>query len=104
MQYKRWEIWLANVKFEDNPNVIKIRPVLVITPQDVFVLAHKMTGTERTKDYEVKNWQKSGLEKKTFIRVNIELQLRERDLLRKIGTLHPGDILGFQKHIDRLKK
>ena len=25
-----WEIWLAKVSFEDNPNVIKNRPVLIL--------------------------------------------------------------------------
>ncbi|MCL2226264.1 MAG: hypothetical protein FWB97_01350 [Oscillospiraceae bacterium] len=99
MQCKKWELWLAKVKYEDDPNTVKIRPVLIVAPQEVLVIAFKMTGTERIQDYKVKDWQGAGLDKETFIRVSLRLALQEHDLSSKIGMLQPNDIVGFQKHL-----
>ena len=99
MQCKKWEIWWAKVKYEDNPDVVQIRPVLIVAPQEVLIIAFKMTGTERTQDYKVKDWKGAGLDKETFIRVSFRLALQEHDLSGKIGMLQPNDIVGFQKHL-----
>lgn len=41
---KQWEIWWASFVFEDNPNEVKQRPVLVLDNQTVFpVLVAKAT-------------------------------------------------------------
>ena len=43
MHYNRWEIWWANVKYEDAPETVESRPVLVVAQQEIFVIAFKMT-------------------------------------------------------------
>jgi len=101
MQYKRWEIWWADVKYEDSPHTVESRPVLVVAHQEMFILAFKMTGTERVNDYQIVNWHGAGLSKETFIRTDMKLKLLERDLTNKIGMLQPSDILGFQKLISQ---
>ena len=39
MQYRRWEIWLARVKYEDYPDIVEVRPVLVAAQQEIFIIA-----------------------------------------------------------------
>ena len=57
---KRYEIWYANVMFEDMPES-KQRPVLVWDDR-AFVIAYKMTGTDRgdhKDEYEIKYWKEA---------------------------------------------
>lgn len=35
----RWEIWWAKVKFEDDPSQVKQRPVLVISPSEMYIIS-----------------------------------------------------------------
>ena len=101
MQYKRWEIWWADVKYEDAPETVESRPVLVVTQQEIFIIAFKMTGTKRVNDYPITDWQGAGLSKETHIRADMKLKLLDSDLTDKIGSLQPRDIIGFQKHITK---
>lgn len=39
-----WEIWLAKVSFEDNPNVIKNRPVLILQNNTAIFISAKITS------------------------------------------------------------
>ena len=96
MQFSRWEIWNAIVKFEDKPDEAKRRPVLVVGNQEVFILAFKITGTE-LKKYRIANWAESGLYKQSYIDCDAVLKLKESDFHEKLGKLHPDDILNFQK-------
>lgn len=40
----KWDIWLAKVAFEDEPNIIKNRPVLIIDNTKCLVLSLKITS------------------------------------------------------------
>ncbi len=97
MKLVRYEIWDANVKFEDS-NDVKQRPVLIWN-NTAFVAAYKMTGTDRgnNKDeYRVEYWKEAGLDKPTAIRIVKPLKLNENDLVKKRGNLDPRDILKFE--------
>ena len=48
---QKWEIWLAKVRFEDKPNESKLRPVLVIDKEDIYILSFKMTSHEPRQNY-----------------------------------------------------
>lgn len=93
---KKWEIWLANVRFEDKPNESKLRPVLVIDKEDIYILSFKMTSHEPRQndfiDYSIKFFQEAGLHKPTVIRLSKKLALLENEFVHKIGRLHPFDI------------
>ena len=93
---KKWEIWLANVRFEDKPNESKLRPVLVIDKDDIYILSFKMTSHEPRqndfRDYSIKFFQEAGLHKPTVIRLSKKLALLENEFVHKIGRLHPFDI------------
>lgn len=42
---QRYEIWMANVKFEDSPEV-KQRPVMIWNDCAYVIVAYKLTGTD----------------------------------------------------------
>ena len=93
---QKWDIWLANVRFEDNPEESKLRPVLVIDKQNMFILSFKMTShTPRQNfygEYSIKYYKEAGLVKPTVIRLSKKLLLLENEFIHQIGRLHPYDI------------
>ena len=98
----RYEIWYANVKFEDSLE-IKERPVLILNETAYIITAYKMTGTARDSDREVpvKYWKEAGLSKPTYIRISKPLRLEKNDLTRKIGKLDDRDRLRVELRISR---
>jgi len=103
MRYNRWEVWNARVVYDDDPETVKQRPVLIIGRQEFFVLSFKMTGTQRSGDYPVNDWAKSGLKKATYIQIHRVLKLQERDFISKRGELQPNDIIGVQKYLENIR-
>lgn len=97
---KRYEIWQARVKFEGS-NEEKERPVLIWNDQ-IFLVAYKMTGTDRgdnLEEYRVQYWREAGLSKPTSIRLCKVLRLTTDDLLYKIGELDKRERLRFDFRI-----
>lgn len=97
---ERYEIWQAKVRFEESDDV-KERPVLIWNSQ-VFLVAYKMTGTDRGDDreeYRIQYWKEAGLLKPTSIRLTKVLRLTKDDLLYKIGELDKRERLRFEFRI-----
>lgn len=96
MSYNTWEVWAANVKFEDSAEV-KSRPVLILEDKTVYAVCLKMTGTDpRHGEYALKDWAYVGLRKPTTVRINKVLHMLPRDLKYRIGTLSPLDVANIQ--------
>ncbi|MBQ8913791.1 MAG: PemK family transcriptional regulator [Lachnospiraceae bacterium] len=97
---KRYEIWEAEVRFEDEPT-IKKRPVMIWN--DVaFVMAYKLTGTDRgdnNEEFRIEFWKEAGLSKPTSIRISKLLKLEHVSIKRKIGELDMRDRLRFELRI-----
>ena len=97
----RWEIWEANVPFEEGKGS-KFRPVLILSQKEMLVLSLKMTSHEpRYKkiegEYEVYRWKEAGLEKQTVIQCSKKLKLDISSFTgKKFGRLAAVDILGIQ--------
>ena len=94
---KRYEIWMAKVKFEDVQGT-KERPVMIWDDQ-YYLIAYKMTGTDRgdnQDEYRVKYWRESGLSKPTSIRIRKVLKLEKSDLICKLGELDRRERLSFE--------
>lgn len=93
---QKWEIWLANVRFEDKPDEYKLRPVLVIDKENIYFLSFKMTSHKPRDnyfgEYSIQFFQEAGLKKPTVIRLSKKLLLLEKEFINKIGKLHPYDI------------
>lgn len=104
---QKWDIWLANVRFEDNPEETKLRPVLVIDKQNMFILSFKMTShTPRQNfygEYSIKYYKEAGLIKPTVIRLSKKLLLLENEFIHQIGRLHPYDINEVYKILNSKK-
>lgn len=65
-----WEIWLAKVSFEDNPNVIKNRPVLILQNNTAIFISAKITSHAPRNDfpgeYKIIEWETAGLKKRIY--------------------------------------
>lgn len=96
---KPWEVWLAAVRFEDSPQ-IKNRPVVVTSTEQIYVIALKVTSHAPRMEwgeYALQQWQAAGLSKPSTVRISKRLKLMGRDMVHKIGDLHPLDILNIQR-------
>lgn len=97
---ERYEIWRARVRFEESDEV-KERPVLIWN-QQAFLIAYKMTGTNRgdgQEEYRIRYWREAGLSKPTSIRLRKVLKLTEDDMVEKIGELDKRERLLFEFRI-----
>ena len=98
---KRYEIWKANVRYEDENNA-KERPVLIWNKNAYLIIAYKMTGTDRgdsKEEFKIEHWKESGLTKPTSIRIVKMLKLNEADLVSRMGELDYRDRLRFELRI-----
>ena len=94
-----WDIFLAEVVFEDIPGSKK-RPVLYLEEQDSFFICLKMTGTApRFGEYALQDWQGAGLHKPTTVRIGKRLRLSQNDIICKIGHLSAIDIYSLSSMI-----
>jgi len=91
-----WEVWWADVAFEDQPERTKRRPVLVLDRQTCIVLSLKITSHAPREgflgEYALQKWRAAGLSKPSTVRISKVLRLRQNDFAEKIGNLHPIDI------------
>lgn len=96
----KWEVWLAEVKFEDDLTQVKRRPVLVVAPDEQYILSLKITShmprVNFLDEYSIVRWADAGLKKASTIRCSKRLNLIESDFVHKIGRLHPVDIMNIQ--------
>ena len=96
---KKWDIYFANVPFEDVPQA-KPRPVIVLEDSAVVVDCLKMTSKPpRQGEYVLRYWQEAGLFKPTVVRISKRLLLPSDSVIKSIGTLHPIDIIEIQKRL-----
>ena len=94
-----WDIYIADVPFEDLPQS-KLRPVIILGDSVFVVDCLKMTSKPpRPGEYALQKWQEAGLLKPTTVRISKRLLLNRNSLRKRIGALHPIDILEIQKRI-----
>lgn len=94
-----WDVYIANVPFEDLPQS-KPRPVVILADSVLVVDCLKMTSQPpRRGEYALQKWREAGLLKPTTVRISKRLLLNHSALLKRIGALHPIDIFEIQKKI-----
>lgn len=100
-----WELWWAEVAFEDQPTVSKERPVLVVAPGVAYTLSLYVTSKDVRRhiegDYEIRFWKESGLGMPSTIRTGKKIGLIPSDFKRKIGRLHHSDMLAVMKLLEK---
>jgi len=97
---RSWEIWSANVRFEEEPDKVKERPVLVFPDGTVYV-AHPITSHVVRKndpmDYPILKWQEAGLDHPSTLRLGKRIALKRADLHRCCGALAIEDVRLVQR-------
>lgn len=94
-----WDVYIADVPFEDLPQS-KLRPVIILVDSVLVVDCLKMTSKPpRPREYALQKWREAGLLKPTTVRISKRLLLNRNSLRKRIGALHPIDILEIQKRI-----
>lgn len=94
---RKWDIYLANVPFEDLPQS-KVRPVVILDDAALIVDCLKMTShPPRQGEYVLAYWEEAGLRKPTTVRISKRLALDQSRFIKRLGSLHPFDIIEIQK-------
>ncbi len=98
---ERWSVWWAVVRFEDDPNESKIRPVVVLDDKAAFCISLKVTSQKKDDRYYVKlkQWEAAGLSEPSWVRVVGTLSLKDEDFISKIGMLDMDDIYVIMRRI-----
>lgn len=98
---EKWEVWWAEVYFEDNPNESKIRPVVVYGGQCFPCVSFKVTSqVKKDKNHiEIVQWESAGLSKPSFIDISRTLSIPEDSFMERIGRLDVEDILSVMRRV-----
>lgn len=94
--YNKWDIYLATVEFEDEPNVSKIRPVLITGNGKAYLLAYYVTSQSPVPGYDcfvIKQWKQAGLDRPSTVRLDRHLKLKLSDIGKRLGRLSGQDVL-----------
>ena len=102
---KKWDIYLANVRFDDDKSRYKERPVLIIEPSTLLVLSFKITTHEPRRkfrgEYSISNWKAAGLLKPSVVRCSQVIDLSPEDIYGYIGRLSRKDIEELRKLVKK---
>mgnify|MGYP002623203337 CR=1 FL=1 len=105
-QVKRWDVWTADVEYEDAPGIVKNRPVLILDDEQSIALVAKITSHEPRDgfegEYAIAFWKLAGLEKKSTVRLSQRFRYKDTDLDSKLGELHPYDIMQIQRMLSSM--
>ena len=92
------EVWLAYLRFSDKPDIGKVRPVLVLqgagntcAARAICLKVTSRTADDGRCDMAVKGWEKCGLRKPSFVRID---QIFELDRESFLGDKKLGDMDG----------
>ena len=98
-QPKKWEVWLAAVRYEDSYE-IKERPVVIYNNNVAIIVGLKVTSTQPREyckgECELKYWKEANLDHCSTVRVSKHFKVSSTALRSKIGKLHPTDILRIE--------
>lgn len=91
----KWDVWIADVYFEDDPTQSKQRPVVIVSLEPTVCISLKITSHKKRDckgEYEIIEWVFAGLNCPSVIRASKICRLKDSDFSRRIGHLHPVDI------------
>lgn len=94
-EFYKWDIYWAKVEYEENSNIFKVRPVLIIDKFTAYILALKITKQSPRYnfegEYEIQKWKEANLPQPSTIRISKKIKLDPNDLKEWIGQLRPID-------------
>lgn len=103
-EFQPWDVWWADVRFEDQPTETKVRPVVILSSGELFVVAIKVTShvpRDQWGEYALIRWKEAGLPKPSTLRLQKRLRLQRADLRARIGALHPSDIFAIERLLSK---
>lgn len=95
--YTKFEIYKAFVSFEENEDIFKVRPVVVITDKGDTVDCYKVTskrkdGESYYQKYPIEEWELAGLTKPCYIILTSKVEISKDFFYKKLGKLKSTDI------------
>lgn len=97
---KRWDLYWANVPYEDDPEQSKTRPVIIANDLCVYVLVLRVTTHAAREcdrfDYPLLYWDYAGLKRPSVVRISKLAKLRPEEIGDYIGSLRSADIQEIQ--------
>ena len=101
--FKKWEIWKADVPYEEDKSKSGFRPVVIISETEVLVLkmtTHQNSAKPKPYEYELMKWTEAGLPNKTFVQCNRFIRLNKSACTnKKYGVLQAADIISLAMKI-----
>ena len=96
----QWSVWTARVYFEDQPEVYKVRPVVIYNETAFCCTSLKVTSKEKNDCFHVPiiQWSKAGLDKPSWIDVSKTIRLPKEQLIEEIGVLDTEDVLSVLRN------
>ena len=94
MSYKRWDIYFAMAPHFENPNISTRHPVMIWNENTAFLIAFKMTSTDRGnegKEYRLQEWKAAGLDHETSIRLIMPVRIDKSQIREYVGTIQSID-------------
>ena len=93
---KPWEVWLAYVRFADNPKTGKVRPVVMLEGLEAAFVVAKVTSAAPLDHYdycELEDWEDEGLLRPSRVQLAPLIRVGVHDLLNgePIGVLSDRD-------------
>lgn len=105
------EVWLAYLRFSDRPDIGKVRPVLVLQSEGdaravraICLKVTSRTADDGRCDVAVKKWEKCGLRKPSFVRIDQIFELDCESFLndRKLGDMDEDEFESILRALGRL--
>ncbi|MBO4552552.1 MAG: type II toxin-antitoxin system PemK/MazF family toxin [Candidatus Methanomethylophilaceae archaeon] len=98
---EKWSIWWAEVFFEDDPDVSKIRPVVILEDRIAVCVSLKVTSKVHNDATHVilEQWESAGLTSPSWVDMSRVLNIPESCFKEKIGTLDQCDILSILRRL-----
>lgn len=104
----RWDIYWADVPFEEDPFQSKRRPVIIARNKVIYALVLRVTSHDVRKDdpydYPLQEWEYANLSKESVVRIRKIAQIKPEHIHEYIGKLHPVDILEIQEHMRKYQE
>ena len=92
---EQWDVWYAKFPYEENPNITKNRPVIILNVEPIECLSVKVTSKDIREvdefDVEIKHWKDAGLKLPSVARVSKTMNLSKELFVNKKGVLQDED-------------
>jgi hypothetical protein len=99
--YNPLDVWLCEIKYEDNLGNTKARPVVIVEDESTFILVVKITSHKPRNnfcgEYALQRWKEAGLRNQSTVRAGNRLKVSESDFIHRIGKLHTVDATVIKK-------